>query len=421
MTSQTHTAIGITTALLVIQPKSFAEIVCATAGGIIGGAIADIDLNNHKGHKDNKKDVLLWEYNMSFAGILLIVDYILGNGVCKYVLGNINEISLACSFLIVIGLAFGYRSSHRSFMHSIFALCLFTAMVWVVFKPLAIAFGVGYLSHILLDLTNKTRIQLLFPFKKRMCLNWCSSNGKMDRVLLSFGKIIGGSLICLFILRARVVYYDGSELFVMLNRQMIGGIRLLHCYLIIINIIAFITFKSVYSHVDSQRDETKERQGLYFWFFELLCLIGGAIGILFSMLVTEQPLGKHSATMYVYTFAMIETWSVLYMIIVNPFRQTLTAIQRIDLSSHRYFVVYFSVINIVLLLIILIDRNNRHNKWSKIETVEVLLGLMGGSFLISFVDWFCNFRGNAVFGWAFSILCATHTFAIGYLLCVGLI
>ena len=95
MTSQTHTAIGMTTALLVIQPKSFAEIACAAAGGIIGGAIADIDLNNHNGHKDNKIDILLFAYSTAFICIFLAVDYLLGDGVCKYVLGHLNNITLA--------------------------------------------------------------------------------------------------------------------------------------------------------------------------------------------------------------------------------------------------------------------------------------------------------------------------------------
>ncbi len=74
--------------------------------------------------------------------------------------------TMTCSIIIVISLILGYYSSHRSFMHSIFAICLFTSMVWIAFKPLTIAFAVGYLSHILLELTNKKGVQLLFPLKK---------------------------------------------------------------------------------------------------------------------------------------------------------------------------------------------------------------------------------------------------------------
>ena len=420
MRQQAHAVIGMTTALLVVQPKSFAEVACATAGGLIGGVIADIDVNNHNGSKDNIKDGLLFGYCIAFLCIILAADYLLGNGICKYVLSQSRYTILICSLLIAMVLIFGYRSSHRSFMHSIFALCFFTAMIWIAFKPATIPFSVGYLSHILLDLTNKRGVQLLFPYKKRFCFGWCSSSGDASDFLVNFGNIIGGSQLCFYILRARVVYHDGTEFFARLNRPVIGEISFYHCYLIIVNFIAIVVFMGVYSY-SVRHEETEGRQGLYFWYFELLCLIGGAIGILFSFRKKRQLLGKHTATMYAYTFAMIEAWSILYMIIVNPFGHTLTAMQYTELSSHLRFIVYFVVVNIVLLLVVIVDRDSRHIKWSIIETIEVLLGLLGGTFLISIVSWFHGFRGNNVFGWGFSILCATHTFAIGYLLCAGLI
>ena len=421
MRAQVHSAFGMTIALLAVQPTTFKEVACATAGGIIGGVIADIDLNNHKASNDNKKDILQVGYSIFFACIILAVDYLLGDGVCKYVLSHLNYTTLACSALFSIGLIFGYRSSHRSFMHSIFALCFFTAMAWIAFKPLTIPFAVGYLSHILLDLTNKTGIQLFFPISRRYCFGWCRSSGEVNEILVGFGKVISGILVCFYILRARVIYHDGTELFDMLNMHVINRISLFQFYLIIVNIVAVLVYMSLFTYSMARYEETVGRQGLYFWFFELLCLIGGAIGILCSLIKTEQKLGKHSATMYVYAFSMLEVWCVLYMIIVNPFRQTLTAIQTMDLSHHSGFLLYFAVVNILLLLIFIIDRNNRHNTWERIETVKVFLGLLGGSFLIQIVGWFHGFRGNAVFGWAFSILCVAHSFTIGYLLCAGLI
>lgn len=237
MTAQTHEAIGIATALLVIQPHSLAEVVCATAGGMIGGVIADIDVNNHKGHADYKKDELLLGHTIVFAGILLAIDYLLGNGVCKYVLNNSSHITMTCSIIIVISLILGYYSSHRSFMHSIFAICLFTSMVWIAFKPLTIAFAVGYLSHILLDLTNKKGVQLFFPIKKRICFGWFPSSGRANDNIVSIGHTLGGCLICFYILRARVIYHDGTELIISLNKKVIGGINVFQCYLIIVNIV----------------------------------------------------------------------------------------------------------------------------------------------------------------------------------------
>ena len=314
-----------------------------------------------------------------------------------------------------------HYSSHRSLMHSIFAICLFTSMVWIAFKPLAIAFAVGYLSHILLDLTNRKNVQLFFPIKRGLCFGWFPSSGRANDIIVSIGHTLSGCLIFFYILRARVIYHDGTELITSLNKKVIGGINVFQCYLIIVNIVSIIIFTSIFTYSMERYEETEGRQGIYFWFFELLCFIGGGIGIFFSLIRNNQYLGKRLATMYVYALSMIEAWGILYMIVINPFRHTLTAIQNMDLSLHLRILVYVAVVNIVLLLIVWIDRDKRHTKWSKIETVEVLLGLAGGSFLLTFVDLFYNFRGNNVFGWAFSTLCATHFFAIGYLLCCGLI
>ena len=213
--------------------------------------------------------------------------------------------------------------------------------------------------------------------------------------------MLAGCLVCFYILRARVLYYDGTELITVLNRKVIGGATIFQCYLIIINVISVIFFTSVFFYSMKHYEETKERQAIYFWFFELLCFIGGGIGIVFSMIRNKQQLGKHSATMYVYALSMIEAWIVLYMIIVNHFRHTLSLMKNVELSLHLKFLVYFAVVNIVLLLIVWVDRNNKHISWSKIETVEVLLGLIGGSFLVKIVSSFYGFRGNSVFGWAF--------------------
>ena len=62
MKSQTHIAIGMTAALLVVQPRSFADIACTMAGGMIGGAMPDIDVNNHNGYEDNIKDQFMPDY-----------------------------------------------------------------------------------------------------------------------------------------------------------------------------------------------------------------------------------------------------------------------------------------------------------------------------------------------------------------------
>ena len=45
----------------------------------------------------------------------------------------------------------------------------------------------GALSHLLLDLTNKKPLQLLWPLKKGFCLKWFLSNRLANRVFLFLG------------------------------------------------------------------------------------------------------------------------------------------------------------------------------------------------------------------------------------------
>lgn len=65
---------------------------------------------------------------------------------------------------------------HRGFMHSFF----FAFICFIINIPL----GFGVLSHILLDLLNYRKVELLKPFsRKKYALKICKSGGKMDECL----------------------------------------------------------------------------------------------------------------------------------------------------------------------------------------------------------------------------------------------
>lgn len=65
---------------------------------------------------------------------------------------------------------------HRGITHSLPV----TAIVYII-NP---ALGVGYLSHILIDLLNKRKVSLLLPFSnKKYALGLAKSNGKLDEFL----------------------------------------------------------------------------------------------------------------------------------------------------------------------------------------------------------------------------------------------
>ena len=66
---------------------------------------------------------------------------------------------------------FGITKPHRSFMHSFTALAILTIIVDFTFHDATLPFALGMLSHILLDLFNKKKVQLSYPLKNKFGLN----------------------------------------------------------------------------------------------------------------------------------------------------------------------------------------------------------------------------------------------------------
>ena len=68
----------------------------------------------------------------------------------------------------------GYLARHRGFFHSLFAAALITGLTQLLLAPLgvnepyAIAFFIGYLSHLFFDAITKEGIQPFYPAKQRI-------------------------------------------------------------------------------------------------------------------------------------------------------------------------------------------------------------------------------------------------------------
>ena len=60
-----------------------------------------------------------------------------------------------------------YLFSHRGFFHSLFALLIFTILLYFINYLLAIAFFSGYFLHLLLDSFTRQGIFLFYPFSTK--------------------------------------------------------------------------------------------------------------------------------------------------------------------------------------------------------------------------------------------------------------
>lgn len=63
---------------------------------------------------------------------------------------------------------FQFLFKHRGFFHSLFALSLFTFLIYLFSPLVSLGFFIGYLSHIFLDALTKRGVVLFWPFKQRI-------------------------------------------------------------------------------------------------------------------------------------------------------------------------------------------------------------------------------------------------------------
>ncbi len=109
MLRKTHIACGIASSLLMMQPQSLMQLFTSVIGGAFGGWIVDID--------QKSKDTI--ELNL----VIIIVVILLS---CFQ---PIQHKLIYSIFLLLLSI-FGYCSAHRTFMHSLTAMLLYTCIVY---------------------------------------------------------------------------------------------------------------------------------------------------------------------------------------------------------------------------------------------------------------------------------------------------
>lgn len=195
MMGHTHLAVGIAASLAIVHPKTWPELVIGIGAGALGGLICDIDVGTSKSHK--QADIITM-FSAVIVAAVILVDWLFHIGIQETLMQNENFLQIFIPVIIFIGIcACGKSTSHRTFMHSLLAMILLTACVGVALPMAAPYFGLGFLSHIVLDIFNKKRVRMFWPLKKGICLKMCSSQGRANKILFYTGTLI--SLICILI------------------------------------------------------------------------------------------------------------------------------------------------------------------------------------------------------------------------------
>ena len=173
MDGQTHAALGAATALVIVRPAEPKTLIATAAVGAFAGILPDIDTGG-------KVASIIHKITLAFIWIVCFF-------VCQAaltgstVIESIDDSGMAINMLglaILIGFSiFGDTQPHRGFTHSVLALLISYFSTYLIFRNLALAFCIGYASHLFIDLFNKKGERLLWPLPYRWCLNLCKANG----------------------------------------------------------------------------------------------------------------------------------------------------------------------------------------------------------------------------------------------------
>ena len=187
MQGKTHLVIGVALSLAVMRPATMPALVSGAGAAALGSVISDIDAGQSGAGHDATKVVA----SIVIAGVLvLLADLYFHLGLYARFLRRGRETGFMLPLLLfILFAAIGMLTRHRSFMHSLPAMILFTACIWFMQRAMAPYFAIAYASHLLLDLTNRRGMRLFFPSRKLVSMKLFASNGWMDRILLMAGVI----------------------------------------------------------------------------------------------------------------------------------------------------------------------------------------------------------------------------------------
>lgn len=193
MLGKTHATIGVVAGLAIMQPHDLTSLVIGGTLAAIGALAPDIDEKNSMASKNLNKIIKL----ITSVTILIVIG-IFGYRLLQQQVDiqvqlpsliDFKPVNFAGGTLLILFGIFGTFQKHRTFTHSVFAMALASLFAWMFVGNYGIYFGIGYASHLALDLLNFQGIQLLYPLEKRFSLKLCKSNGTVNTALFVLGIV----------------------------------------------------------------------------------------------------------------------------------------------------------------------------------------------------------------------------------------
>ena len=182
MMSKTHLAVGIA-ASLAAAPATVEGLCFALMGGSVGSLICDIDRNSERPARDYKQG---WGIAFTvFFAAFMHKSYVYWQNFRAETIFS-NPVVLVCLGLLAVLLLFSANGPHRGFSHSLLMFLASSVLVFFINRQTSLFYGIGFLTHLLLDVVNKKSVRIFWP-AKGVCLNWFYADGLANRILLLAG------------------------------------------------------------------------------------------------------------------------------------------------------------------------------------------------------------------------------------------
>ncbi len=399
MNSKTHMYVGAAASLAVFQPVGVGSTLVSVAGGMLGGWLCDIDLNT----KSDIGDYFAGIEMFATMGVMAVLDYFFGFGIIDYILINRSMLNIVGLLVFVIlgilGAKWPRMNPHRTFMHSLLALVLFSAALVLAFPPMVLPFAMGMLLHIILDLTNKQGVQILFPLGFKPCLRLCDSEGKADKVIRYLAL---AATIILAVWRLAGGIVEASSIASIVTeaqrRASLFGLSAFQIYVIAINVLTFF-----FGCYDYQRYNHNVRVGKGETVFDtinthicnFLTIAGGALGMLVALVLCNLDTklswggvkdidmvrqgGEGNAWWFVLVFSALLAWVGIYIAVVNPLGLDYRELSHFNPLQHIPLIVGYALVNLVTFYAFWKDRDHKRKRFDGVQFFLLLLCAAGGS------------------------------------------
>ena len=179
MTKNTHLAAGVAISTAILMPHDIQSLTMCICGAAIGSTISDIDVASSKPRKELNTIVGI---SIAVITVLIVLEYSFNIGIYSLIESEPSAYRAFLGFTLFLFLSlYGSTTAHRSFTHSLVGLITFTGAAWFICPFMAPPFCIGMISHIVLDMLNAKKVQLLYPYKKfGIALKLCRSDGNVN-------------------------------------------------------------------------------------------------------------------------------------------------------------------------------------------------------------------------------------------------